>query len=341
MMIIVYDPDSLGRPINAKNPFGDQRGLTGRERFIFYYISFLKEKGISVKFYSKFTEDHEDGSISFVNSLDSFTGTVIHLGKFRKKFSGTKNILVYPFTKSAGTGRHLYKYINRVVVPNDVSKWTICDGLYLPIEDINKFSIVRFSSPALTRGTVEPKAVYASKWDKGLAEILAVWPIVQSRVPKARLEIYGSKVDIERHLSHEREYFMGSVEGEWGNRARYCKALYLKNTDLNIELKAHVSVNDVRHAISTASALLYPARGILPYSYHGSNIYDAYTCGTPVIAQGTRSLYEYENKHIEYVDMSNRAEFSQYIVSALENPRTAKSYQMNHYEILHRLVMSD
>lgn len=340
-MIIVYDPDSVTCPIDAQNPMSDSRGLSGRERMMFYYISFLKERGIETKVLSRFKNSFRDGTVDYVNSLSEFNDTVLHIGKYRPKYRGNKNILFYPYTKSAGTGRHLFRHLNRVVVPNEVSKWTICDGLYLPQEDINKFSIVRFSGPGLSRGPIDPHVVYCSKWDKGLAEVLAVWPAVNKQHPSARLDIYGAKDEIDKHLSHEREYFMGSNEGEWGNRARYCKALYLKCSDLNVNLKSYVSVDAVRNAISTASVLLYPARGILPYSYHASSVYDAYTCGTPVIAQGSRSLYEYENKHVEYVDMTNRQAFADAIIKYLKTPTTTKTFSLNHFEILHRLVMSD
>ena len=341
-MLLVYDPDAITIPIDPKLPFDSPRGLTGRERLLFYYVEYLKSSNQNVTVFSKFTQEHDDGPITYVNRLPDQRDLVVHFGKYRTQHGGKRNILVYPYVKSAGTGRHLYQELTRVVVPNEVGRWNICDGIYLNLEDVNKFRSFKFTAPSISRSRIDPKVVYSSRWDKGLVEVLSAWPMVHMANPEAKLILPNVINQLDRYLSWERDRSIGvnGTQVEWGRRARYCKSLFNKLYDCGIESPKSLSVNGVRKHITSASVLLYPANGIENYTYHASSVYDASLCGTPVLAQGSKSFYEMDYRHISYVNMNDRLAFSSSILNLLSSPKTFKSRDPGSYEQLHRIVIS-
>ena len=147
---------------------------------------------------------------------------------------------------------------------------------------------------------------------------------------------------MDSYISWERDYSVGanSTQAEWGRRARFCKSLLNKLYDCGIESAKSLSVNDVRKHIASASVLLYPANGIENYTYHASSVYDAGLCGTPALAQGSKSFYEMDYRHVSYVDMNDRPAFASAILNLLTNPKTFKSRKPGSYQELHKIVIS-
>lgn len=263
---------SIGnRPLDFNCLLSSPRGLTGSEHGI---CQVAKE-------FAKFGHEVDLYTVHFANKPDKWEGVnLLNASDIYSQYHSNYDAVI------SWSEPDLLRYFN----PNSVrvcyqmlNDWSYCQegfhdvtDIFITVSDVLKDFITapdKMKYPSLEKWNVVPlgcdpdlytdnrvkgRIVWTSSADRGLHNLLEVYPRIKKEVPEASLKIfynfeYGNILNIEPNDPNNHPHVV-----EMGNRLRYCLESIKRMRNLDVEHVGSISRNRMVKELNEASVFGYP-----------------------------------------------------------------------------------
>ncbi len=182
-----------------------------------------------------------------------------------------------------------------------------------------------------TSNKIPGRVIWASSPDRGLHNLLSIWPNVIEAVPHAELHIFYK---IKNWLDHFVDVNPGYhyTYAESSNRAKYiieCFKRFKKNAKMNVHLHDSVSRNRIREEFNKAEVLAYPCETMSYTEGFSVSIMEACASGTVPIITNQDALGELYGGSVQMIETpfgGKEKIYSDMIIETLKNKETRDKY---------------
>lgn len=332
----LYPSGSMRLPVDVRNIWTSDRGLTGSEIAFFMYALEVAKAGHGVTIFTKVSAigdlthpsypgvrittlgDEEWGQtycsqkwdvlLSWMTpgplktappgAMRIFNQQVSDFGQCEPGWEAYVD-LVTPLSHSHA--RHLEKLCS---VPRD--KWRV---MYNGV-DTEAFRPAK---------KVPGKMIWASSHDRGLHWLLEAFPKIRARVSHAELHVFYD-VDGMEKFSGVPDLDGSALMRELGMRSRYCKEALRRLEGKGVVLRGSVSRDVIRKEMAEAEVLAYPCDPVRYTETFGVTVLEAMASGALPVLCTSDSFGELWSRtpHVPPPFADHKAEYVDLVVSALD-----------------------
>lgn len=274
---ILFSPYTCPQPLNFNDLFSNERGLSGSDYGLIRVCQEFVKLGHDVSLFTSFTSNTQP---------DTFDG--VRLYKYEQKNEIITDIFDAVISWSCPDDfrglpnnilRICYDMLNGFTYCQNnfdsfVDKWISVSEPHMAyqksfnITDSNKWSVVPLGcDPEAYEGIekVPGRMIWASSAERGLFNLLSIWPDIKKAVPEANLRVfynfnYGSTADLERgvveHPNAQPDVY------EFGRRIRYMQYALPRLKSLGVEHVGSVSRERINKEMAEAQVMCYPCEPI-------------------------------------------------------------------------------